>query len=203
MRIRWGWMVVVAAIAACGGEAAEDDAATEDEPVPAAPAEQGTAQTPAFDTPAPAGAMDVQIADATGRQVGVARLSESGDGIQIEVRVAGLTPGEHGIHVHAAGRCEPPAFESAGPHFSATPKQHGADNPQGPHTGDLPNLTVGSDGTGTGTFTVSGVQLHGTGANGMMQAGGTSLIIHADRDDMLTDPSGNSGARIASGVISQ
>ena len=202
MRIRWGWMVVVAAMAACGGDNAEEEPVTEDQPEAAAP-EPATPQAPAFDTPTPAGGMDVQIADATGRQVGVARLTESGDGVQIEVRVAGLTPGEHGIHVHAAGRCEAPAFESAGPHFSATPKQHGTQNPQGPHTGDLPNLTVGADGTGTGTFTVSGVQLHGTGANGLMQTGGTSLVIHADRDDMLTDPSGNSGARIACGVISQ
>jgi Cu-Zn family superoxide dismutase len=200
MRIRWGWMVVVMAIAACGGEPAEQETGDEAAPVPQP--DQTAAQPPAFEGPTPAGAMDVQISDPTGRQVGVARLTDDGGNLQIEVRVAGLPAGEHGIHVHAAGRCEPPAFESAGAHFTAEPKQHGLENPQGPHTGDMPNLTVGADGTGTGTFTVNAVQLHGTGANGLMKAGGTALVIHADRDDQRTDPSGNSGARIACGVIS-
>lgn len=200
MRNRWKWAVVAAVMAACGGGDVEEEPAAQPEP-PAQP-DQTAVQTPSFDTPAPAGAMDVQISDASGRQIGVARLTESGEGVQVEVRVAGLAAGEHGIHIHSVGRCEPPAFESAGPHFSTGTRQHGLENPQGPHEGDMPNLTVGADGNGTGTFTVRGVQLHGTGGSGLMRQGGTALVIHADRDDQRTDPSGNSGARVACGVIS-
>lgn len=202
MHTRWGWLfVAVAMTAACGGgtdEAADNALDT----APAGAPDQTDARVPSFDAPAPAGAMDVQINDAGGRTVGVARITEVADGVQLEVRVAGLAPGEHGIHIHAAGLCEAPAFESAGPHFTAGAKQHGLDNPQGPHEGDLPNLTVGADGTGTGMFTARGSQLHGTAENGLMREGGTALVIHAGRDDQRTDPSGNSGAHIACGVIS-
>jgi len=111
-----------------------------------------------------------------------------------------LPPGTHGFHVHAVGKCEGPDFKSAGGHFNPAGKQHGLENPAGPHAGDMPNLVVGADGTGTATVKLTGVSLDG-GPDSLFHEGGTSLVVHAGPDDMKTDPAGNSGARIACGVI--
>ena len=106
----------------------------------------------------------------------------------------------HGIHIHAVGRCDPPDFMSAGDHVNPTNRQHGLRNPQGPHAGDLPNLTV--EAGGTGTFQAANVDLTlGAGANGLFDADGSALVVHADPDDEATEPTGNSGGRIACGVI--
>lgn len=115
------------------------------------------------------------------------------------VSVAGLAPGTHGIHLHAVGKCEGPDFTSAGGHLNPAGKQHGLHNPAGSHLGDLPNLTVGEDGTATLS--------HGLGMSGqalladLFDADGTALVIHAGPDDQVTDPSGNSGGRISCGVF--
>ena len=143
------------------------------------------------------------IADAKGKRVGVAALSVNKDGnVRIVVTVTGLPMGMHGIHIHTVGKCEGPMFVSAGGHFNPTMKMHGMDNPNGPHAGDLMNLTVDEKGKGKATLIASGVTL-GPGDNSLFHDGGTALVIHAAADDYKTDPAGNSGARIACGVIEQ
>jgi len=140
------------------------------------------------------------LKDAAGKPVGTADFSVTSGGLQVKLKVSGLTPGAHGFHVHAAGLCEGPDFKTAAGHFNPTGKQHGLDNLQGHHAGDLPNLVVGGDGRGEATATLAGVTL-GEGETSLFHAGGTAVVIHAGADDGKTDPAGNSGARIACGVV--
>jgi superoxide dismutase, Cu-Zn family len=141
-----------------------------------------------------------QLKDAQAKVVGTATLSEVPGGVRVTLRVNGLKPGEHGFHIHAVGKCEPPDFMSAGGHFNPYGKHHGLANPAGPHAGDFPNLEVGADGTGS-LDTIDSLVTLKEGAYSLIQPGGTSLIIHADPDDEKTDPAGNSGARVACGRI--
>jgi Cu-Zn family superoxide dismutase len=122
--------------------------------------------------------------------------------LAVRVEAAGLAPGVYGVHLHAVGRCDPPGFASAGPHWNPTGRQHGRDNPAGAHLGDLPNLNVGADGRGAVAFEVRGASLLEGGANALLDADGAAVVVHAQADDYRTDPSGNSGARIACGVLS-
>ncbi len=123
---------------------------------------------------------------------GFASFFSDGRRTVIKVEAEGLPYGVHGIHLHAVGRCDGPDFKSAGAHWNPAGKQHGHDNPQGAHLGDLRNLEAGADGRATASFTVDG---------DMGDADGTSLVIHAKPDDNKTDPSGNSGGRIACAVL--
>src|ERR1022692_4503951 len=100
-----------------------------------------------------------------------------------------------------AGKCDAPGFTTAGGHFNPANKQHGMQNPEGHHAGDLPNLTVGANGKGAFKTTIQNVTLAGDGATSLFHAGGTSVLIHEKADDMKTDPAGNAGARIACGMI--
>ena len=142
------------------------------------------------------------IKNAQGTKIGTAKIASTADGVKITVKVSQLTPGEHGIHIHSVGKCEGPAFTSAGGHFNPTSAHHGINNAQDPHPhlGDLANLNAGADGKASAKFTVSGVTL-GDGASSLFHEGGTSLVIHAKPDDLKSDPSGNSGDRVACGVI--
>jgi Cu-Zn family superoxide dismutase len=142
----------------------------------------------------------VELRDAGGSRVAQAALSEDVGGVRIRLEAFGLPPGIHGIHVHAVGRCDPPDFASAGPHLNPAGRQHGRDNPQGMHQGDLPNLTIGADGRGHYDATIAGAFLS-NGEHGLLGGAGTALVIHAQPDDYRTDPSGNSGPRIACGII--
>lgn len=99
------------------------------------------------------------------------------------------------------GRCEGPAFTSAGGHLNPGEKQHGTLNPAGSHTGDLPNLNIVSNGAGTLSVELSGTRAELEAA--LFDADGTALVIHATADDYKTDPTGNSGARIACGVLTR
>jgi superoxide dismutase, Cu-Zn family len=142
------------------------------------------------------------IVNAQGTQVGTAKLTPAGNGVKVSVKLSQLTPGEHGIHVHTVGKCEGPAFTTAGGHFNPTSSHHGVHNTNTPHphVGDLPNLVVGKNGKASTNFTIEGATL-GDGANSLFHEGGTALVIHAKADDLMSDPSGNSGDRIACGVI--
>jgi superoxide dismutase, Cu-Zn family len=138
----------------------------------------------------------------SGQPVGTAMLTQIGDVVRIELEVQGLPPGTKGVHIHEVGSCEPPTFTSAGGHFNPLGKQHGLLNPQGPHAGDLANIVVGPDGKGR-LETSAGFVTLGAGTNSLLDANGSALVIHAAPDDFRTDPTGNSGARIACGVISK
>jgi Cu-Zn family superoxide dismutase len=140
------------------------------------------------------------LKNADGKDVGSATFTPAKGGVKVQVQAASLPPGKHGIHIHAAGKCEPPAFTTAGGHFNPAAKKHGLKSPEGAHAGDLPNLQVGKNGKGKATFTAKGATL-GEGEGSLFGPDGTALVIHADPDDEKTDPSGNSGARIACGPI--
>lgn len=141
------------------------------------------------------------ILNAQGKAVGTAFFSQDGANVQMSLRVKGLTPGDHAIHIHGAGKCEGPDFKSAGPHFNPSGKKHGLKNPEGHHRGDLPNLTANKRGRVKAKIVVENVSLQPGEENSLLQAGGTSVVIHEGPDDEITDPAGNSGGRIACGVI--
>jgi Cu-Zn family superoxide dismutase len=136
------------------------------------------------------------VRDAAGADLGRATATTVEGGMRVTVEVHGLPPGMHGVHIHTVGRCDPPAFASAGGHWNPLGAHHGTLDPAGPHLGDLPNLIVGSDGRAT-----LGVNIPGATMAGLLDSDGSAIVVHADRDDMMTDPSGNSGARIACGVF--
>ncbi len=138
--------------------------------------------------------------DSKGQQIGVAHLEQTSGGVKISLTASHLPPGTHGFHIHAVGKCDQPDFTSAGAHFNPDNKQHGSKNPKGPHAGDLGNIVVADDGTVSTTVVDPNVTL-GDGSNSLFHPDGTSLVIHAKADDLMTDPSGNSGPRIACGVI--
>lgn len=146
------------------------------------------------------GSATADIRDNAGLPRATATATPLGDGIRVQVSAMNMAPGAYGAHVHTTGRCDPPGFESAGGHWNPTNQEHGKDNPQGMHKGDLPNLMVGTNGRGTMEINIPGVSLAGAGHR-LMDADGAALVIHASADDYRTDPSGNSGARIACGVF--
>jgi Cu-Zn family superoxide dismutase len=148
---------------------------------------------------AKAPAVSATLTSAAGVVMGTARLMPMGDGIHLVVDATGVPAGVHGIHIHTVGRCEAPDFTSAGPHWNPTTMKHGTNAPMGPHLGDLPNITIAADGTGHLDTMMKGM-LTG-GATPLMDADGAAVVIHATADDYMTDPSGNSGGRIACGVI--
>lgn len=145
--------------------------------------------------------VQVTMKNAQGVTMGTAVLSPTAEGTRLSVEVSGLKPGAHGIHFHEFGKCEPPDFKTAGGHLNPMNKQHGLENPLGPHAGDLPNLQVGADGKGKMDIVSTRVRLGKGTPNALQKEGGTSLIIHEGPDDQKTDPSGNSGARLLCGVI--
>ena len=139
---------------------------------------------------------------ASGQSVGTAHLAQVGTVVRVLLEAKGIQPGLHAVHIHAVGKCDPPDFTSAGPHFNPTNKQHGALNPQGSHAGDLPNLNVAADSTGRLETATQQISL-GTGATSVWDSDGSALVVHAAPDDFKTDPTGNAGARIACGVITK
>jgi Cu-Zn family superoxide dismutase len=141
-----------------------------------------------------------ELRDQSGKIVGRATFTQVDGGVRVHVEVSGLTPGQHGIHIHEAGRCDPPDFTSAGGHFNPYGRRHGLKNPEGPHAGDLPNLVADAGGRAIFEATAALVTL-GPGPGSLFGSAGTALVIHANPDDEMSDPAGNSGPRVACGVI--
>jgi Cu-Zn family superoxide dismutase len=141
-----------------------------------------------------------ELRDSSGRSVGTATVTQSGDALRVRIVGTAVPQGVHGAHIHTTGACDAPDFTSAGPHWNPTGRLHGTQNPQGPHLGDMPNLLVGTDGRGTLEFVIPAGRLEG-GDRALLDEDGASVVVHAAADDYRTDPSGNSGARIACGVL--
>jgi superoxide dismutase, Cu-Zn family len=141
-------------------------------------------------------ALQAPLRLADGREIGTVRLSDSRAGVRVLVSGAGLPGGVLGMHLHAVGQCVAPGFASAGAHWNPAARKHGKLNPMGAHAGDLGNVAVGADGAFRAERIVAGVRLR-EGATPLLDDDGAALVVHARGDDERTDPSGNSGDRIA------
>jgi len=140
-----------------------------------------------------------ELVDAQGRRVGTATLTETPHGVLLWANFTALPAGTHAFHVHQVGRCEPP-FDSAGGHFNPGGRRHGFRSPEGPHAGDMPNLHVPESGRLEIEILLHDATL-AAGPRTLLDADGSALVVHAGTDDYMTDPAGNSGARIACGVV--
>ena len=149
-------------------------------------------------TDEPQGGAPMALVNAQGQAIGSVRAWQTPGGVSFRVQASGLTHGIHGIHVHGVGRCDPPDFTTAGGHWNPAARHHGLNNPAGPHAGDLPNVEVSANGVLNATVVLSGASMAS-----LLDADGAALVLHAGPDDNMTDPSGNSGARIACAVITK
>jgi superoxide dismutase, Cu-Zn family len=146
--------------------------------------------------------LEVDFKNSQGQDAGTAFLTPAGSGVRVKLDLMNLPEGEHAIHVHQTAKCDPPDFKTAGGHFNPDNKEHGTKNPKGAHAGDMPdNLQIMADGTDHVTFVTQSISLKKDAKNSVFANGGTAFVIHEKADDMVTDPTGNAGARIACGVI--
>ena len=185
--------IAVLALAACQAEAPSPDAGNGDLAITneAIMADDATKAPQQF-----------AFTGADGAALGSVTVTEDVGGLMLAVSATGMPVGTHGIHLHEKGLCEAPKFESAGAHWNPQTKQHGRGNPAGAHLGDLLNLEVAADGSAKTSIPIPGAMMS-SGAMMLADADGTALVVHAKRDDYKTDPSGDSGDRIACAVIAK
>jgi len=159
---------------------------------------------PAVEEPEPdfrAQEKEITLRDGQGNEIGTAMLSDEGEeGVRIHVVARNLSPGPSGIHFHEDAVCEGPDFESSGGHFNPDDREHGFDNPNGFHAGDAENLPVEPDGTVDAEVMAPRARMD-DGEMSVVAGRGTALVIHDGEDDYMTDPAGDSGDRIACGVV--
>jgi Cu-Zn family superoxide dismutase len=182
-------MFVVLALAACQKDPKEPEMNADDQ-------QHEAIETSSEENPT----IEVVLKNQDDVDLGVAILTEKSDGVEIKVEADHLPAGLHGFHIHEHGVCESPDFASAGGHFNPDDQKHGIENDHGPHAGDIENLKVEDDGSVKQTFLNEHVTLKANEPNSLLH--GTSLIIHQDEDDYMSDPAGNAGERIVCGVIS-
>ena len=183
-------------LGACSREDRAEQAAADNEMI----VDNATGNNAMVDGNAVGAMQSASFTGGDGAALGSVAYSDGAGGATMTVTASGMPAGTHGIHLHEKGLCDGPKFESAGAHWNPAGKQHGRDNPQGAHLGDLANLEVGADGTGSASFTVAGAMMT-SGATMLADADGTALVVHAKPDNYKTDPSGDSGDRIACAVI--
>jgi Cu-Zn family superoxide dismutase len=152
------------------------------------------------DTATAAPTASAKLAAADGAARGTATVTQAADGLHVVVRAMGLTPGIHAVHIHTTGQCAAPDFASAGGHWNPTTRKHGKDNPAGMHMGDMPNMTVGPDGSGSIEYHVADAAIS-EGATPLLDTDGAAIVVHAQADDNVSDPAGNAGGRVACGVL--
>jgi Cu-Zn family superoxide dismutase len=157
---------------------------------------------PAAANPKTTNTAEVHLQNADSESVGKVMLRDTPHGVLMELDLTNLPPGEHAFHIHEKGQCKPP-FETAGGHLNPTSRQHGFEATTGAHAGDLPNLTVSADGTVKVEVLARDVRLTDASGKGLLDADGSSLVVHAKADDHKTDPAGNSGDRIACGIVAR
>lgn len=189
MRLTWAALTLtgLVAIACAGGGSVGVSSAT---PNPDPYDESPTAQV-----------ANAAITDKDGKVVALASFRETRLGVRVEITSIALPPGKHGTHIHGVGKCDGPEFATAGGHFNLNDKQHGVPGAVNSHAGELPNFEIGSDGKGRLLFYSPHLSLNRSASNGLTFGPGTAVIIHAQEDDYKTQPAGNSGARIACGVV--
>ncbi len=145
----------------------------------------------------------VTLRNIFGSVVGNVIVTEVSDGVKFSFQITGLPAGKHGWHLHAVGKCDTPDFTTAGAHFNPDNKKHGLQSADGSHAGDSDGLTVSADGAATFEYVNKRVKFAAGAANSVFQKDGLAIVVHATDDDQKTDPTGNSGGRIACGLILQ
>lgn len=195
------FMLVPLVLVACGNnEEAEEESAQEPNDTADEQNEQAEESQPANSEPSE---LLIELNDGQGELMATATLSENDESVNVELDGANLPAGTHGFHIHENGECEGPDFESAGGHFNPTDANHGFDDPDGPHAGDLENIEVADDGTVHTEVTADMVTMETGQENSLFKEGNTALVIHSDADDYSSQPSGDAGDRIACGVIEE
>jgi Cu-Zn family superoxide dismutase len=144
---------------------------------------------------------EIVMRSAAGKMLGTLQAFRIDGGVRVVGELDGLPTGGHGIHIHETGRCDPPAFETAGAHYNPMNRRHGLQNPEGPHAGDAPNVQANGAGRVRVDLNFSAVTLNDAARTALWDADGSAIVIHESLDDQKTDPSGNSGGRIACGIV--